>query len=234
MSADNNPFGGQSPLAVDIVDVYKSFGHLDVLKGVSLEVPTGSVVCILGPSGSGKSTLLRCVNHLHRPDRGYVYVAGELIGYRVVGDVAWELKDRELSLQRARIGMVFQHFNLFQHMTALDNVALGPATRLGLTGREARARAAELLERVGLARRAHAYPAQLSGGEQQRVGIARALAMNPRVLLCDEPTSALDPELVGEVLAVLKSLAADGVTMVIVTHEVQFAREVADGRSRCH
>jgi polar amino acid transport system ATP-binding protein len=215
-------------VVIDVADVRKSFNGTEVLRGIDLTVHEGEVVCILGPSGSGKSTLLRTLNHLVRPDGGMVYFEGEPLGYRIVGDVAHGLRDKELSRQRARIGMVFQHFNLFRNRTAIQNVMLGLTEVQRVRPADARKRASELLERVGLAHRLDAYPSELSGGEQQRVGIARALAMTPRVLLCDEPTSTLDPELVGEVLQVLRSLAEDGMTLVIVTHEVAFARDVAD------
>ncbi|GAA0471477.1 glutamate ABC transporter ATP-binding protein [Paractinoplanes deccanensis] len=203
---------------IEIRGVHKSFGSLAVLRDVSLSVPAGSVTVILGPSGSGKSTLLRCINHLEKVDRGTVRVDGELIGYRQDGDKLHELPERLVLKQRAGIGFVFQTFNLFPHMTALENVneARGPRDAL------------QLLDRVGLAGKAHAYPRQLSGGQQQRVAIARALALDPKLVLFDEPTSALDPELVGEVLDVMRDLARAGTTMVVVTHEIGFAREVAD------
>ncbi|MCW8088355.1 amino acid ABC transporter ATP-binding protein [Roseococcus sp. MDT2-1-1] len=206
----------------------KSFGAVRALTDVSLDVAKGEVVCLLGPSGSGKSTLLRCVNHLEKPDAGAVWLNGELIGYRRDGDRLLELPDGEVARQRQRFGMVFQRFNLWPHKTALQNVMEGPLRVLRRPAREARARAEALLARVGLADKADAWPAQLSGGQQQRVGIARALAMEPEVMLFDEPTSALDPELVGEVLAVMRDLARSGITMMVVTHEVGFAREVAD------
>ncbi|SCG40780.1 amino acid ABC transporter ATP-binding protein [Micromonospora humi] len=213
---------------VEIRDVHKSFGAHEVLHGVDLTVPGGSVTVVLGPSGSGKSTLLRAINHLEKVDRGTITVDGELIGYRRVGDRLNELGERHILRQRARIGFVFQSFNLFPHLTALDNVAEAPVAT-GRRGRaDARAYARTLLGRVGLADRADAYPRQLSGGQQQRVAIARALALDPALILFDEPTSALDPELVGEVLDVLRALAAAGTTMIVVTHEIGFAREVAD------
>ncbi len=213
---------------LEIQQVRKTFGHAEVLKGLDLEVPRGAVVCILGPSGSGKSTLLRCVNRLEKVDAGWIWVDGELVGYRRDGDRIFELSERELARSRSAIGMVFQHLDLFPHMSALDNVMLGPilVRKEPKTVVEERARA--LLARVGLADRATAYPNELSGGQQQRVAIARALAMEPALLLFDEPTSALDPELVGEVLDTMRDLAESGMTMVVVTHEVGFAREVAD------
>jgi polar amino acid transport system ATP-binding protein len=208
--------------------VRKSFGHTEVLKGIDLEVAAGEVMCVIGPSGSGKSTFLRCINHLEKIDAGRLWVDGHLVGYRERGGKLHELRDREVSAQRRDIGMVFQRFNLFPHMTALENVIEAP-TRVKRVGREdARSRGRELLERVGLGERVHSYPNQLSGGQQQRVAIARALAMEPKLMLFDEPTSALDPELVGEVLDVMRGLAADGMTMVVVTHEMGFAREVGD------
>jgi polar amino acid transport system ATP-binding protein len=208
--------------------VHKRFGRLEVLRGVSLEVPPGSVVCVLGPSGSGKSTFLRCVNHLEKIDSGRLWVDGELVGYRQVGDRLHELPEREISRQRAGIGMVFQSFNLFGHMTALENVMEAPMQVKKMSRSLARGQAEELLARVGLADKRLTYPAQLSGGQQQRVAIARALAMNPKLMLFDEPTSALDPELVGDVLDVMRALASDGMTMLVVTHEIGFAREVGD------
>lgn len=206
----------------------KAFGGVTVLDGVDLDVAAGGVTCLLGPSGSGKSTLLRCVNHLETVDAGTVEVDGELIGYRRDGDLLRELGARTIAVQRRRIGMVFQDFGLFGHMTALGNVAEAPTTVLGRPRAAAEQRGRELIAQVGLAGREDAYPRQLSGGQQQRVAIARALAMDPVLMLFDEPTSALDPQLVGEVLAVLRDLAAGGTTMVVVTHEIAFAREVAD------
>jgi polar amino acid transport system ATP-binding protein len=203
---------------IEVLGVHKSFGALEVLRGVSLEVGAGEVVVVLGPSGSGKSTLLRTINHLEKVDRGFIAVDGELIGYRRRGGKLYELKEREVLKQRRNIGFVFQNFNLFPHLTALENVA--EVAELS----EAR----RFLDRVGLADKENAYPRQLSGGQQQRVAIARALATQPKVVLFDEPTSALDPELVGEVLDVLRDLARSGTTMVVVTHEIGFAREVAD------
>jgi polar amino acid transport system ATP-binding protein len=208
--------------------VHKRFGRTEVLRGITLDVPAGDVVCILGRSGSGKTTLLRCVNHLEKIDAGRIWVDGELVGYRQDGDRLHELREAEVARKRAEIGMVFQRFNLFAHMTALQNVMAGPLLVKKLPRADAHARATQLLERVGLADKLDANPAQLSGGQQQRVAIARALAMQPKLMLFDEPTSALDPELVGEVLDVMRDLVADGRTMIIVTHEVGFAREVAD------
>ncbi|QWF80634.1 amino acid ABC transporter ATP-binding protein [Amycolatopsis sp. CA-230715] len=208
--------------------IFKSFGRVDVLKGIDLEVHEREVLCLIGPSGSGKSTLLRCINHLEKIDAGRLYVDGELVGYRQRGDVLHELKEREVAAQRKDIGMVFQRFNLFPHMTALENITEAPVQVRGENKAKARERGRELLDRVGLADKADNYPAQLSGGQQQRVAIARALAMRPKLMLFDEPTSALDPELVGDVLEVMRQLAKDGMTMVVVTHEMQFAREVAD------
>ncbi|MEU9738965.1 amino acid ABC transporter ATP-binding protein [Micromonospora chersina] len=208
--------------------VTKRFGPVEVLKGIDLTVRPGEVACLLGPSGSGKSTFLRCINHLERIDGGQLWVDGELVGYRRHGDKLHELKAREVAVRRRDIGMVFQRFNLFPHLTALGNVIEAPVRVLGTPREQAREQAMRLLDRVGLTERAANYPSQLSGGQQQRVAIARALAMRPKLMLFDEPTSALDPELVGEVLDVMKGLAADGMTMVVVTHEMGFAREVAD------
>ncbi|MDF3280107.1 amino acid ABC transporter ATP-binding protein [Gordonia sp. L191] len=208
--------------------VCKSFGTLQVLKGISLEVAKGEVLCLIGPSGSGKSTFLRCVNHLEVVNAGRLYVDGDLIGYRERGDKLYEMSPKDAAKQRRDIGMVFQHFNLFPHRTALENVIEAPTQVKKQKKDAALARARELLDRVGLADKADTYPAQLSGGQQQRVAIARALAMEPKLMLFDEPTSALDPELVGEVLGVMRELAASGMTMVVVTHEMGFAREVAD------
>jgi polar amino acid transport system ATP-binding protein len=208
--------------------VRKRFGRLEVLKGVSLEVGRSEVMVMLGPSGSGKSTFLRCINHLEKIDAGRLTVDGELVGYRQEGDKLHELRDREVARKRSEIGMVFQRFNLFPHMTALENVAEAPVIVKGMQRREALELATRVLERVGLSDKLGAYPAQLSGGQQQRVAIGRALAMEPKLMLFDEPTSALDPELVGEVLEVMRALATRGMTMVVVTHEIGFAREVAD------
>jgi polar amino acid transport system ATP-binding protein len=212
---------------VRIRGLHKSFGSHQVLDGIDLDVHEGEVTVLLGPSGSGKSTLLRCVNHLEKPDDGFVEVGGELIGYRHAHGHLRELRHRQVTRQRARIGMVFQQFNLFGHMTVLENIVEGPVAA-GVPRRQAAATAGELLDRVGLAGREGSYPRQMSGGQQQRVAIARALALRPRLMLFDEPTSALDPELVGDVLAVIRDLAASGMTMIVVTHEIGFAREVAD------
>ncbi|MGV9869176.1 amino acid ABC transporter ATP-binding protein [Rhodococcus koreensis] len=211
-----------------IQNISKSYGRLDVLRDVSLEVGTGEVTCIIGPSGSGKSTLLRCINHLETIDSGGLYLDGELMGYKERNGKLHELPDKVAALQRRQIGMVFQNFNLFPHLSVLENMNLGPVKVNGRSQTEAKAEAMRLLARVGLAEKGNAYPMQLSGGQQQRVAIARALAMKPRLMLFDEPTSALDPELVGEVLDVMRGLAQDGMTMVVVTHEMGFAKEVAD------
>ena len=208
--------------------VCKRFGANEVLKGIDLEVDRGQVMCMLGPSGSGKSTFLRCINHLEKINSGRLMVDGELVGYREAGDKLHELRESEVARQRAQIGMVFQHFNLFPHMTAMENVTLAPVRVLDVSRDEARKRARTLMERVGLADKLDTYPVALSGGQQQRVAIARALAMQPKLMLFDEPTSALDPELVGEVLDVMRQLAQDGMTMIVVTHEMGFAREVGD------
>jgi len=208
--------------------VHKNFGHIEVLKGVSLEVAKGEVMCIIGPSGGGKSTFLRCVNHLESIDAGRLSVDGELVGYKQRGDKLHEMREREIAAQRRGIGMVFQRFNLFGHMTALGNVMEAPLKVKKESKAVARERAERLLTRVGLGDRKDMYPAQLSGGQQQRVAIARALAMEPKLMLFDEPTSALDPELVGEVLDVMKDLASSGMTMLVVTHEMGFAREAGD------
>ena len=213
---------------VNAEGVHKRFGRLEVLKGITLAVQPGEVMCLLGPSGSGKSTFLRCINHLEKINSGRLSVDGELVGYRQVGDRLHELREADIARKRAEIGMVFQHFNLFPHMTAIDNVACAPIRVKGVARDAARASARELLGRVGLADKAGSYPSQLSGGQQQRVAIARALAMEPKLMLFDEPTSALDPELVGEVLAVMQQLAREGMTMIVVTHEIGFARGVAD------
>ncbi len=208
--------------------VHKRFGRLEVLKGIDLEVKRGQVMCILGPSGSGKSTLLRCINHLEKINAGRLSVDGELVGYREANGKLYELHEREVARKRAEIGMVFQHFNLFPHMTALENVALAPIRVKGVPRSDARNRGQQLLQRVGLGDKLTTYPVALSGGQQQRVAIARALAMEPKLMLFDEPTSALDPELVGDVLDAMRQLARDGMTMIVVTHEMGFAREVAD------
>lgn len=208
--------------------VCKNFGALQVLKGITLEIGRGEVLCMVGPSGSGKSTFLRCINHLEQVNAGRLYVDGELIGYRERGNKLHEMPAREAARQRRDIGMVFQHFNLFPHRTALENIIEAPIHVKRVKKDQAIARARDLLDQVGLSAKADAYPAQLSGGQQQRVAIARALAMSPKLMLFDEPTSALDPELVGEVLEVMKKLAAEGMTMVVVTHEMGFAREVAN------
>jgi polar amino acid transport system ATP-binding protein len=208
--------------------VHKSFGRLHVLRGIDLEVAPKEVTCLIGPSGSGKSTFLRCINHLEKIDAGKLYVDGELVGYTQRGDKLYELPEREVCRKRAEIGMVFQHFNLFPHMTALGNVIDAPLRVKGESRAEAAERGRALLARVGLADKENVYPRQLSGGQQQRVAIARALAMRPKLMLFDEPTSALDPELVGEVLDAMRGLAKDGMTMIVVTHEIGFAREVGD------
>jgi polar amino acid transport system ATP-binding protein len=213
---------------VDAQSIHKSFGINEVLKGITLEVEPGEVVCLLGPSGSGKSTFLRCINHLEKINAGRLYVDGELVGYRQQGDRLHELHDKEIARKRTEIGMVFQNFNLFPHMTALENITEAPTRVKGEPKNDVHARARDLLAKVGLSEKANAYPRQLSGGQQQRVAIARALAMRPKLMLFDEPTSALDPELVGDVLAVMRDLARSGMTMVVVTHEIGFAREVAD------
>ncbi|WP_277347937.1 amino acid ABC transporter ATP-binding protein [Streptomyces sp. HNM0574] len=217
-----------APVMVEVRDVHKSFGTHEVLLGVDLRVRAGEVTVVIGPSGSGKSTLLRCVNHLEKPGRGSVTVDGELIGYRRRGDTLYELRERDVRRQRTRIGFVFQDFHLFPHLTVLDNLTEAPVSALRLPRAEAAERARRLLARVGLADKEHAYPRTLSGGQQQRVAIARALALEPRVLLFDEPTSALDPELVGEVLDVIADVARTGTTMIVVTHEIGFARRIAD------
>ena len=208
-------------------NVHKSFGRLEVLQGIDLEVSPREVMCIVGPSGSGKSTFLRCINHLEKIDAGRLSVDGELVGYREHGGKIYELPDREVCRKRAEIGMVFQRFNLFPHMTALENVVEAPTRVKGEPQRAADERGRVLLDRVGLGDKVGVYPNQLSGGQQQRVAIARALAMQPKLMLFDEPTSALDPELVGEVLGVMAELAREGMTMIVVTHEIGFARDVA-------
>ncbi|MGI5467936.1 amino acid ABC transporter ATP-binding protein [Streptomyces sp. CA-132043] len=213
---------------VDIRSVTKSFGPVEVLRGIDLTVRTGEVTVVLGPSGSGKSTLLRTVNHLEKVDSGQVSVDGALVGYRRSGNKLYELREREILKQRTQIGFVFQNFHLFPHLTVVENITEAPVSALKRSRKDAEATAHRLLERVGLTEKAGAYPKQLSGGQQQRVAIARALALEPKLLLFDEPTSALDPELVGEVLDVIKDLAHQGTTMIVVTHEIGFAREVAD------
>ncbi|MFY9633387.1 MAG: amino acid ABC transporter ATP-binding protein [Cellulosimicrobium cellulans] len=213
---------------VEITKVRKSFGATEVLKGITLTVEPGGVAVIVGPSGSGKSTLLRTINHLEKVDGGHIAIDGKLVGYEVRGKRLHELRERDVLKQRTEIGMVFQNFNLFPHLTALENVVEAPVVAQGRSKEEARRRGLELLDRVGLKDRAGAYPRQLSGGQQQRVAIARALALDPKILLFDEPTSALDPELVNEVLDVIRELAKSGTTLIIVTHEMGFARDVAD------
>jgi polar amino acid transport system ATP-binding protein len=215
-------------LMVDARNVRKTYGSNEVLKGVSLTVERGEVLCIIGPSGSGKSTFLRCLNHLESINGGRIYVNDELMGYRQSGNVLHEMKPKDIARQRQAIGMVFQKFNLFPHMTALQNVIEAPIGVAGVSPEEAKKLGAQLLEQVGLADKGDHYPSQLSGGQQQRVAIARALAMKPKLMLFDEPTSALDPELVGDVLDVMKGLAKAGMTMIVVTHEMGFAHEVAD------
>ncbi|CCI83435.1 amino acid ABC transporter ATP-binding protein [Corynebacterium otitidis] len=215
-------------LMIDAQQLGKSFGQLEVLRGIDLKVPRGSVTCLIGPSGSGKSTLLRCVNHLETVTAGRLYVDGELIGYREKDGVLYEISEKESARQRSGVGMVFQQFNLFPHRTVLQNVTEAPIHVKGVKPADAEATARRLLDEVGLGHKAEAYPSQLSGGQQQRVAIARAVAMEPKLMLFDEPTSALDPELVGEVLRVMKDLAKQGMTMLVVTHEMGFAREVAD------
>ena len=213
---------------VEIKGLKKYFQSLEALSGVDLDVHAGEVLCVIGPSGSGKSTLLRCINNLETYDAGRLYVAGELIGYREVDGVLHEMRPRDIARQRQGIGMVFQRFNLFRHKTALENITEGPVQVKGVPRKVAIAEGMALLERVGLADRAGSYPEKMSTGQQQRVAIARALAMKPKLMLFDEPTSALDPELVGEVLQVMHDLAREGMTMIVVTHEIGFAQEVAD------
>jgi polar amino acid transport system ATP-binding protein len=223
---------GTTPPAADTVvqasDVHKWFGRLHVIKGMSLEVKRREVVVIIGPSGSGKTTFIRCINHLEKIQQGRIFVNGHLIGYREVNRKLVEDKEANIARQRREIGMVFQRFNLFPHLTVLENVTEAPIQVRGMPRAEANKVGRDLLERVGLAAKFNAFPGQLSGGQQQRVAIARALAMNPSLLLFDEPTSALDPEMIGEVLEVMKRLAADGMTMIVVSHEMGFAREAAD------
>ncbi len=217
-----------NPVKVLAENVHKAYGRNEVLKGVDLEIHTGEVACIIGPSGGGKSTFLRCINHLEKIDAGRLSVDGELIGYKQRGGKLYEMHDKEVGEQRRSIGMVFQRFNLFPHMTAAENVMAGPVVVRKTNKKQARDRAIDLLSQVGLGDRGDSYPMQLSGGQQQRVAIARALAMDPDLMLFDEPTSALDPELVGEVLDVMRRLAQSGMTMIVVTHEIGFAREVGD------
>ncbi len=226
--SDRGSAGAAGQPLVHAVNVTKSFHHTPVLKGIDFDVAAGQVVCLLGPSGSGKTTFLRCINQLESIDGGRIWVDGELMGYSETGKGLHRLTDRAIAAQRREIGMVFQRFNLFPHMTALQNITEAPCQVKGERKRAARESALSLLDRVGLADKAAAYPAQLSGGQQQRVAIARALAMNPKLMLFDEPTSALDPELIGEVLDVMRELARDGMTMIVVTHEMSFARDVAD------
>ena len=208
--------------------IHKSFGVVEVLKGIDLEVAAGEVMCLIGPSGSGKSTFLRLINHLETYQAGRLFVDGDLIGYEQRGDVLYEMTPKRVSAQRSEIGMVFQRFYLFPHLNAMENITIGPIKVKGTPKAEAEQRAAALLDRVGLSEKKGAYPSQLSGGQQQRVAIARALAMDPKLMLFDEPTSALDPELVGDVLDVMRQLATSGMTMIVVTHEMGFAREVGD------
>jgi polar amino acid transport system ATP-binding protein len=217
-----------SSLMVDAQEINKSYGSNKVLKGVSITVKPGEVACIIGPSGSGKSTFLRCINHLEKIDAGRIFVDGEIIGYREANGKLYELRESEADIQRRDIGMVFQRFNLFPHMTALENVIAGLVHVQKVDKKQAEIEGLALLERVGLGSKSTHFPSQLSGGQQQRVAIARALAMKPKLMLFDEPTSALDPELVGDVLQVMKDLASTGMTMIVVTHEMGFAREVAD------
>lgn len=222
-------FGVSQEMMIHAAGVRKSFGTHEVLKGIDLSVPKGSVTCIIGPSGSGKSTFLRCINHLEKISHGVLLVDGRFVGYRYRDEKLYELPASAICERRAEIGMVFQHFNLFPHLTVLENLIEAPVLVRGQSRKQSTEQALELLARVGLEDKRHSFPRHLSGGQQQRVAIARALAMAPKVLLFDEPTSALDPELVGEVLAVMQALAKGGMTMVVVTHEIGFAREVADG-----
>jgi polar amino acid transport system ATP-binding protein len=217
-----------SDIMVQARDVRKSYAGVEVLKGVDLSVASGEVTCLIGPSGSGKSTLLRCINHLEKHDSGELRVDGDLVGYEARGHKLYERNDKQICAQRAQIGMVFQRFNLFQNLTVLENITIGQTKVKGIDIEAAKRKARELLARVGLDGKESNYPSQLSGGQQQRVAIARALAMDPKLMLFDEPTSALDPELVGEVLEVMKDLARSGMTMIVVTHEMNFAREVAN------
>jgi polar amino acid transport system ATP-binding protein len=213
---------------VEARGVHKSYGGVEVLKGVNLTVVRGEVTCLIGPSGSGKSTLLRCINHLEKHDAGELRVDGDLVGYELRGSKLYERNDKQICAERAQIGMVFQRFNLFQHLTVLENITVGQIKVKGVDPEAAKAKARQLLARVGLEGKERHYPSQISGGQQQRVAIARALAMEPKLMLFDEPTSALDPELVGEVLDVMRDLAESGMTMIVVTHEMGFAREVAN------
>ena len=217
-----------SNVMVEAQGVRKSYGHLEILKGIDLQVQRGSVTCLIGPSGSGKTTFLRCINHLEKINAGRIYVDGSLVGYTERNGRLHEMKDKQTALSRRASGMVFQRFNLFPHMTIMENIIEAPIQVQGRKRREITAEAQVLLDRVGLGDRGRSYPQELSGGQQQRVAIARALAMKPQLMLFDEPTSALDPELVGEVLDVMKDLAEEGMTMVVVTHELGFARQVAD------
>ncbi len=228
-SLDQAQYSSSSQPMVRAEKVWKSFGKLDVLKGVDFLVQPRQTFVLLGPSGGGKSTLLRCINHLEKIDAGRLYVDGELMGYRERGQALHEMGPIDVSRQRSKIGMVFQRFNLFPHMTAIENVMEAPIRVKHVNRKQAEAEAEALLIRVGLQEKLDVYPGQLSGGQQQRVALARALAMKPKLMLFDEPTSALDPELVGEVLDVMKNLAHEGMTMVVVTHEIGFAKEVADG-----
>jgi polar amino acid transport system ATP-binding protein len=228
MNIAHDPGCGTTPIVVEAIDVWKSHGHAEILRGIDLRARKSEVVCLMGPSGAGKSTLLRCIDGLERIDAGAIYVDNEPIGYREIGGALHELSERECCRQRAAIGMVFQNFNLFGHMTVLENLIDAPIRIKREKRTEVIDRARDLLERVGLQDKARSYPRQLSGGQQQRVAIARALAMRPKLMLFDEPTSALDPELVGEVLEVMKQLASSGMTMIVVTHEIGFAREMAD------
>jgi polar amino acid transport system ATP-binding protein len=236
MAEHSNPATGSKAAApgsavpmVDAQDVHKSFHRNEVLRGITMQVQRREVVVLIGPSGSGKTTFLRCINHLEKINSGRIFVDGQLIGYRELSDGRiQEDTEANIAAKRAEIGMVFQRFNLFPHLTALQNITLAPIRVKGLPREQAEARGRQLLAKVGLAEKADAYPGRLSGGQQQRVAIARALAMDPKLMLFDEATSALDPELVGEVLAVMRQLAEDGMTMVVVTHEMGFAREVAD------
>ncbi|KKX33538.1 amino acid ABC transporter ATP-binding protein [Rhizobiaceae bacterium LC148] len=223
-----NTKGENAKPLVQARDVHKAFDQLEVLKGIDLDVMPGEVVVILGPSGSGKSTFLRCINHLEAIQKGYIEVDGEQIGYRVRNDRLEKLSPNGIARQRRKIGMVFQQFNLYPHMTVLQNIIEAPVGVHGISRKDAIENARQLLQRVGLSEKANAYPRQLSGGQQQRVAIARALAIKPKLMLFDEPTSALDPELVGEVLSTMRDLAKQGLTMIVVTHEIGFAREAAD------